>query len=38
VKAAGVRVIRGPIKHRGGGRSFYCLDPDGNRVELWDEA
>jgi catechol 2,3-dioxygenase-like lactoylglutathione lyase family enzyme len=38
VKAAGVRVIRGPITHNGGGRSFYCLDPDGNRVEVWDEA
>jgi catechol 2,3-dioxygenase-like lactoylglutathione lyase family enzyme len=38
VKAAGVRVTRGPISHNGGGRSFYCLDPDGNRVEVWDEA
>jgi len=38
VKAAGVRVVRGPISHNGGGRSFYCLDPDGNRVEVWDEA
>ena len=37
VKAAGVRVVRGPIAHNGGGRSFYCLDPDGNRVEVWDE-
>ena len=38
VKAAGVKVVRGPINHNGGGRSFYCLDPDGNQVEVWDEA
>ena len=38
VKAAGVRLVRGPIAHNGGGRSFYCLDPDGNCVEIWDEA
>jgi catechol 2,3-dioxygenase-like lactoylglutathione lyase family enzyme len=38
VRAAGVRVTRGPISHNGGGRSFYCLDPDGNCVEVWDEA
>lgn len=38
VRAAGVKVVRGPIHHNGGGRSFYCLDPDGNVVEVWDEA
>ncbi|QEM80163.1 VOC family protein [Halomonas binhaiensis] len=31
--AAGVHITRGPHDHADGGRSFYCLDPDGNSVQ-----
>lgn len=31
--ARGVTVTRGPHDHGDGGRSLYCLDPDGNSVQ-----
>ncbi len=30
----GVRISAAPKDHRDGTRSFYCLDPDGNTVQL----
>lgn len=30
----GVTVLNAPRTHRDGARSFYCLDPDGNRVQV----
>ena len=30
----GVTVAKEPRTHRDGARSFYCLDPDGNSVQL----
>lgn len=30
----GVRIIKPPRTHRDGARSFYCLDPDGNTVQI----
>ncbi len=30
----GVVVTRDPRTHRDGARSFYCLDPDGNSVQI----
>jgi len=32
--ANGVRVVKAPRTHRDGARSFYCLDPDGNTVQI----
>ena len=34
LKANGVRIKNEPRTHRDGARSFYCLDPDGNAVQL----
>lgn len=34
LKAEGVRMQSTPRTHRDGARSFYCLDPDGNVVQL----
>lgn len=31
---AGVRVLGTPRTHRDGARSFYCLDPAGNQVQI----
>ena len=33
LQARGVEVVRGPHDHGDGGRSLYCLDPDGNSVQ-----
>lgn len=30
----GVTITKPPRTHRDGARSFYCLDPDGNRVQI----
>ncbi|HET8710870.1 MAG TPA: VOC family protein [Spongiibacteraceae bacterium] len=32
--ANGVRILKAPKTHRDGARSFYCLDPDGNVVQM----
>ena len=32
--AQGVSVLGAPRTHRDGARSFYCLDPAGNRVQI----
>jgi catechol 2,3-dioxygenase-like lactoylglutathione lyase family enzyme len=34
LKANAVRIMKEPRTHRDGARSFYCLDPDGNSVQL----
>jgi len=34
LKESGVRILKEPRSHRDGARSFYCLDPDGNVVQL----
>jgi len=34
LKAQGVRILKQPRTHRDGARSFYCLDPDGNSVQI----
>ncbi len=34
LQARGVRIAAAPRDHRDGSRSFYCLDPDGNRVQV----
>jgi catechol 2,3-dioxygenase-like lactoylglutathione lyase family enzyme len=34
LKASGVRIVKEPRTHRDGARSFYCLDPDGNTVQI----
>lgn len=34
LRGLGVRVRNAPRTHRDGARSFYCLDPDGNVVQL----
>ena len=34
LKAHGVRIKNAPKTHRDGARSFYCLDPDGNVVQM----
>jgi catechol 2,3-dioxygenase-like lactoylglutathione lyase family enzyme len=36
LRAGGVEVIRGPEAHENG-RFAWVMDPDGNKVELWDE-
>lgn len=30
----GVRIVAAPRTHRDGARSFYCLDPAGNRIQI----
>lgn len=30
----GVRILKAPKTHRDGAHSFYCLDPDGNVVQM----
>jgi catechol-2,3-dioxygenase len=35
LRARGVEV-EGPLEHRGGDRSLYARDPEGNVVEAWD--
>lgn len=30
----GVAIVKPPRTHRDGARSFYCLDPDGNTVQI----
>jgi len=32
--AKGVRMAESPRDHRDGSRSFYCLDPDGLRIQV----
>ena len=34
LKEHGVRIKNEPRTHRDGARSFYCLDPDGNVVQM----
>lgn len=34
VRAAGIKIIKGPLERADGQRAFYCLDPDGNRLEF----
>lgn len=34
LKGHGVRIAKEPRTHRDGARSFYCLDPDGNTVQI----
>lgn len=34
LKGNGVRILKEPRTHRDGARSFYCLDPDGNTVQI----
>ena len=34
LKSKGVTLLKEPRTHRDGARSFYCLDPDGNSVQL----
>lgn len=34
LSAHGVRIVKPPRTHRDGARSFYCLDPDGNSVQI----
>jgi catechol 2,3-dioxygenase-like lactoylglutathione lyase family enzyme len=33
-RSMGVRLAAEPRDHRDGSRSFYCLDPDGVRIQL----
>ena len=34
LSAQGVNIVKAPRTHRDATRSFYCLDPDGNSVQL----
>jgi len=34
LKTHGVRILKEPRTHRDGARSLYCLDPDGNAIQL----
>ncbi len=34
LRAHDIRMKTGPCTHRDGARSFYCLDPDGNTVQM----
>lgn len=34
LKSHGARIVKEPKTHRDGARSFYCLDPDGNTVQI----
>jgi catechol 2,3-dioxygenase-like lactoylglutathione lyase family enzyme len=33
-RAKGVTIAAEPRDHRDGSRSFYCLDPDGLRIQV----
>jgi predicted enzyme related to lactoylglutathione lyase len=35
LKAGGVEIVQGPEKHENG-QFAWILDPDGNKVELWE--
>ncbi len=35
LKAGGVEIVKGPENHENG-RFAWILDPDGNKVELWE--
>ena len=35
LRAAGVEIVRGPESHENG-RFAWIMDPDGNKVELWE--
>ena len=34
LSAQGVKIVKAPRTHRDATRSFYCLDPDGNCVQM----
>lgn len=34
LRAHGIKMKTDPRTHRDGARSFYCLDPDGNTVQM----
>lgn len=34
LKEQGVKMVTEPRTHRDGARSFYCLDPAGNKVQI----
>lgn len=34
LSANGVRILKAPKTHRDGAHSFYCLDPDGNVIQM----
>jgi len=34
LKRHGVTIVKEPRTHRDGARSFYCLDPDGNCLQM----
>lgn len=34
LSSRGVRIDVPPKKHRDGARSFYCFDPEGNRIQM----
>lgn len=34
LKGKGVEMVTAPRTHRDGARSFYCLDPAGNKVQI----
>ncbi len=34
LKHHGVQMLTEPRRHRDGATSFYCMDPDGNRVQM----
>jgi len=34
LKGHGVPIAKAPRTHRDGARSFYCLDPDGNTLQI----
>ena len=34
LSANSVRIVKAPKTHRDGARSFYCLDPDGNVIQM----
>lgn len=34
LKSEGVEMVTQPRTHRDGARSFYCLDPAGNKVQI----
>ena len=34
LRSKGVKILKEPKTHRDGARSFYCLDPAGNTVQM----
>lgn len=34
LRTQGVTITKEPRTHRDGARSFYCLDPDGNAIQI----